>query len=299
MADNEQTENLEPRPEEIKVKKKRGKKLPIILVIILAVLALCTVGVMHQNTQLEKTFYQVKSTKVIDNIRVVCIADMHLKEFGEDNADLIYEIEKLSPDIIAIAGDMNMESEPDNYDCVISLCKKLNEIAPVYYSLGNHEFDALLFSDSDIYDDIKDAGISILNNETETITIGSTTIDIIGLSQGPSTYEEYGASFFEKAMSADDNFKLVLTHYPENFLGVIEDYEIDLALSGHAHGGLVRLPWIGGLYAADQGFFPELTEGYHEIGNSKVVITRGLWKSGKMPRINNKPEIAVVDISWY
>ncbi len=299
MADNEQTENLETRPAEVKIKKKRGKRLIIILVIIIAVLGLCAVGVMRQNDQLEKNFYQVKSTKVINNIRIVCIADMHLKEFGKDNAELVSEIANLSPDIVAIVGDMNMESEPDNYDCVITLCKQLNEIAPVYYSLGNHEIDAMLFSNSQIYKDLKAEGIKIFNNETETVTIGGTPIDIIGLTQGPETFEEYGKSFFEEAMNADDNFKLVLTHYPENFLGVIEDYEIDLALSGHAHGGLVRLPWIGGLYAADQGFFPELCDGYNEISNSKVIVTRGLGKSGIVPRINNKPEITVVDIGWY
>lgn len=299
MADNEQIESSELNEPEVKVKKKTGRKLLIILLIIIAFLGLCTLAVIRQNDQLEKTFYQVKSSKVIDNIRVVCISDMHLKEFGEGNERLISEIEKLSPDIVAVVGDMNMESEPDNYDCVISLCEKLNEIAPVYYSLGNHELDAILFSNSKIYKDIKAAGISILNNEYETITVGGTPIDVIGLSQGPAQYNSYGREFFEKAMAADDNFKLVLTHYPENFMGTLDDYEIDLALAGHAHGGQVRLPWIGGLYSADQGFLPELCDGYHEIGNSKLIITRGLGKSGKVPRINNKPEIAIIDISWY
>jgi predicted MPP superfamily phosphohydrolase len=146
---------------------------------------------------------------------------------------------------------------------------------------------------------VKKAGIKILNNEMETVNINDTDIDIIGLTQNPKEYDTYGRAFFEKALSSDDNFKLVLTHYPENFLGVLEDYDIDLALAGNAHGGQVRLPFIGGVYSPDQGLFPKLCDGYHEIGNSRLIITRGLGKSGLVPRINNKPEIAVIDISWY
>ena len=253
----------------------------------------------NQNNQLEKKFYQVKSNKVVDNIRIVALADLHLKEFGKDNEKLVAEVKNLSPDIVAIVGDMNLESQPDNYSSVISLCKQLNEIAPVYYCLGNHEIDAMLFKNSNIYKDIKAEGIKIFNNETETVNIGGTAIDIIGLTQNPTEFDEYGKDFFEKAMSADDNFKLLLTHYPEYFLGKLNDYDIDLAITGHAHGGQVRLPFIGGLYAADQGLFPKLCDGYHEDGNSKFIVSRGLGKSGIVPRINNKPEIVIADISWY
>ena len=281
-------------------KKSIKKKILFAVGVVLAVIiVLVGISAVIDSNRLEKTFYQVKSNKVTDNIRVVCLSDMHLKEFGKDNEHLIHEVDKLSPDIIALVGDMNMENKPDKYDAVINLCVKLNEIAPVYYSLGNHEIDAMLFRGSNIYKDVKKAGIKIMNNETETVTIGGTDIDIIGLTQNPVEFEEYGKEFFDKAMSATDNFKLVLNHYPEQFFGTLDDYNIDLALAGHAHGGQVRLPWIGGLYAADQGFFPKLCDGYHEIGNSRLLITRGLGKSGLCPRIFNKPEIMVVDIGWY
>lgn len=276
-----------------------GRNFCLTLICIALIAGLLSLWIIYDNNQLEKAFYQVKSSKVTDNIRIVSIADLHNKEFGEDNERLVYEISKLSPDIIALVGDMMMEQEPDNYDVVLSLCKQLEEIAPVYFSLGNHEIDAMLFRGSNVYKDAKKQGIKILNNETEIIDVEGTLIDIIGLTQNPTEFEEYGKEFFEEAMYADDNFKLLLNHYPEQFLGVLDDYEIDLALAGHAHGGQVRLPWIGGLYAADQGILPELCDGYHEIGNSKLVITRGLGKSGLVPRINNTPEIAVIDLGWY
>ena len=280
-------------------KSKKAKVFTAVLLAVAVLLGVVGISAIIDSNRLEKTFYQVKSNKVTDNIRIVCLSDMHLKEFGKDNENLIHEVDKLSPDLIALVGDMNMENKPDKYDAVINLCVKLNEIAPVYYSLGNHEIDAMLFRGSNIYKDVKKAGIKIMNNETETVTIGGTDIDIIGLTQNPTEFEEYGKAFFDKAMSATDNFKLVLNHYPEQFFGTLDDYNIDLALAGHAHGGQVRLPWIGGMYAADQGFFPKLCDGYHEIGNSRLLITRGLGKSGLCPRIFNKPEIMVVDIGWY
>jgi predicted MPP superfamily phosphohydrolase len=193
---------------------------------------------------------------------------------------------------------MNIEDNPD-YSPVINLCARLNAIAPVYYALGNHEIDAILFNDSQIYYDLKAAGINVLNNEVKTAEIGLSQIDVIGLTQNPKEFYEYGKKFFDEAMSDDDNFKLVLNHYPENFEGTLDDYNIDLAICGNAHGGQVRLPLIGGLYSADQGLFPQLCDGYHEIGNSKVIITKGLGTSGIVPRINNAPEITIVDINWY
>ena len=303
MADNEY---IKPKTEETAVevpeeyREKKVRKLPIVILIIVLLIALCTVSTIYQNEQLEKTFYQVQSNKVIDNVRIACISDMHLKEFGKNNERLVTEIKNLSPDLITIVGDMNMENQPDNYECVLTLVKELKKTAPVYYSLGNHEIDAMLFGKSNIYNDVKETGVKIFNNESETVNIKGNNIDIIGLTQNPEEFYEYGLDFFYKAMEKDsDHFKLVLNHYPENFQGVLDEYPIDLALAGHAHGGQVRVPIIGGLYAADQGFFPELCDGYHEIGNSKLIITRGLGKSGIVPRINNKPEIAVVDIGWY
>ncbi|MBR0088793.1 MAG: metallophosphoesterase [Clostridia bacterium] len=311
MADIEEKraeaeENLARRKRGAKREKgKQGKTglgrriMTIVLAVIVILAGYLTVSSIIGSNMLQKTFYQVKSNKVTDNIRIVCIADQHLKEFGNNNENLIREISKLKPDIIAIAGDMNIESQPDNYASIVDECKELNKVAPVYYSLGNHEIDAMLFSGSNIYKDIKAAGVKILNNEQETVTIGSTNVDVIGLTQRPDEFNKYGKEFFDKAMEENDNFKLVLNHYPENFMGTLDDYPIDLALAGHAHGGQIRLPWIGGLYAADQGFFPKLCDGYHEIGNSHLIITRGLSTSGWMPRINNRPEIAVIDLGWY
>ena len=312
---NENIERSHPAPEEIPAAEERPtgkksfkqmmrkangkiKKWPIVCAVLVLLLIWAVIGTVIQNNKLVPEFYQVESTKVSGNIRVVCVADMHLKEFGKENQRLVDAIASYHPDIIAIPGDMNIESNPD-YSEVINLMEKLKDVAPVYYSLGNHEIEAMLFRDSQIYRDVKSLGIHIMNNEVETVKVSDSQIDIIGLTQSPITYADYGADFFDQAMNSSENFKLVLTHYPENFLGVIEDYPIDLALCGHAHGGLIRLPFIGGLYAPDQGFFPKLCDRYHEESNSKFIVNKGLSTSGIVPRMNNSPEISIIDINWY
>lgn len=286
-------------PQETEKEPRARNKWTTVIAIVIAVLVIfgCLTNY-NLNNQLKPVFYQVQSSKVVDNVRIVAISDMHLKEFGENNTRLVDKIASYHPDIIAIVGDMNIDDNPD-YAPVINLCARLNEVAPLYYSLGNHEFEAMLFNDSQIYYDLKALGVKVLNNEKETIDVGLSTIDVIGLTQGPAQFHEHAEKFFDEAMEEDDNFKLVLTHYPENFQGVIEEYPIDLAISGHAHGGQVRLPYIGGLYSSDQGFLPKLCDGYHEIENSKLIITKGLGRSGIMPRVNNAPEITIIDVNWY
>lgn len=192
MAESEQTQVIQP-----KKKMGFGKKLIIILAVIVAFLGVCSLMIVHQNNQLEKKFYQVKSNKVVDNIRIVALADLHLKEFGKDNEKLVAEVKNLSPDIVAIVGDMNLaKSAGQLQQCKYRCGKQLMEIAPVYYCLGNHEIDAMLFKNSNIYKDIKAEGIKIFNNETETDNIGGTAIDIIGLTQNPTEFDEYGKDFF-------------------------------------------------------------------------------------------------------
>lgn len=281
-------------------KKIAENKLKVLLSAATVLVLLCIIYVIWQNTQIDTSFYQVQSNKVSNNVRVVCLTDLHLKEFGNDNERLVKRIKELEPDIIAMAGDMNTYSN-DDYSVVTKLCENLKEVAPIYYSLGNHEYEAWLFKSSKICDDLKNIGVHVLHNESEKVMIGTSTINIGGLSESPKQFEQYGHQFFDKYAESDE-FKLLLVHYPEEFQGTMDNYQVDLALCGHAHGGQIRIPKIGGLYSADQGFFPELTDGMHideEGGGSTFIVSRGLGNSSWIPRINNRPEIVVADINWY
>lgn len=214
---------------------------------------------LFNQSKIDVTFYQVHSDKISDNIRIVVLADLHLKEFGKDNVRLVEKIRNLSPDIIACVGDMNMTDDPD-YSVVLTLCQQLVDIAPVYYSLGNNEYEAKLFNDSKLSEDVESLGVHVLDDESEVLTIKDTKLNIGGLSQGSEQFERYGHDFFDKYAS-EDYFKLLLVHYPEVFQGHIEDSEIDLALCGHAHGGQVRLPFGRRSVFRRQRSFPEARRG--------------------------------------
>jgi predicted MPP superfamily phosphohydrolase len=249
-----------------------------------------------------ESYYQIQSDKLTDNVRVILLSDLHLREFGEKNVDLVTRIEALHPDIIAITGDMNIRSNED-YHVVIELCEQLVDIVPVYYVAGNHEWSVMINEGSEIGNDVMATGVHMINDKEETIEVNGNTIKIGGLAEAPAQYAKYGKEFFDYFQEGD-MFKLLLVHYPEYFSGEIEDADltganIDVALCGHAHGGQVRIPGIGGLFTKDQGWFPKLTEGVHEIEDISVVISRGLGDSSDVPRINNDPELVIVDMNWY
>ena len=192
-------------------------KWRIIAVILIIVLAVCAFNLLNQS-EIDVTFYQVRSDKVSDNIRIVVLADLHLKEFGKDNIRLVEQIDKLTPDIIACVGDMN-NLKNDDYSVVTNLCEKLVNIASVYYALGNNEYEAKLFKDSNITKDLKAVGVHVLDDASEIVDIKDTKLNIGGLSQGPEQFERYGHQFFDKYIE-EDYFKLLLVHYPDEFMGI-------------------------------------------------------------------------------
>lgn len=249
-----------------------------------------------------ESFYQIQSDKLTSNVRIIQLSDLHLREFGENNSELIKRISALSPDIIAITGDMT-DKQVDDYHVVTDLCAELVNIAPVYYVPGNHEWPKIVFDGSKIRDDLVALGVHFLADKTETIEVNGNTISIGGIAESPLSYEKYAKEYFESFESLD-TFKLLLVHYPEYFLedtGALADADIDVALCGHTHGGLVRIPGIGGLFSPDQGFLPKLCEGVQKIGNAYVVVSRGLGdgQDKYIPRINNAPELVIVDLNWY
>lgn len=250
------------------------------------------------NDRLTVTFYQVKSDKVVDNLRIVQLSDLHNATFGDNNADLVEQVRRLSPDLIAITGDMILREEPQNTQVVLDLCRQLVEIAPVYYGWGNHEYATLLAESNTLADDLPALGVHVVNLAYDVVTIGNNTLAIGGMSLIPEDVPTYAQDFLTR-MSEESCFKLLLSHYPSVFPDAMENYPMDLALCGHVHGGIIRLPGIGALYEPTQGFFPSLSEGQHTINGCEVIISRGLGQSSFLPRFNNPPELVVVDVNCY
>lgn len=251
--------------------------------------------------QYEISFYQLTSDNVSENLRLVFLSDLHLKEYGEENETLLADVSALSPDLILLGGDLVTYSE-DSYDNMLSLCEKLVGIAPVYGIMGNHEDEkTYLAGDKELYDRFTATGAVFLRNETETLEIGGNTVQLVGLSGNSKGYAEYGGkSCMENLDAGFNGCRIVMAHIPALYLDELLPYDYDLGLAGHTHGGIVRLPRIGGLYSAEEGLFPTYSGGQYRLGNgADLIVSRGLGNSGRIPRVFNPAELAVIDVNWY
>ena len=279
-----------------------GRKLLAVLLCLLLVALAVTVCVnVVLNRDFTVSFYQLRSDKVSDNIRIVELADLHNCEFGADNCRLVEKIETLKPDLIIYAGDMMNEGDSD-YSVLFDLTDKLVRIAPIYACYGNNELDQVLFHDKEFAGRLTAHGVRLLSNEAEDVEVGNTTLQFIAVSDNLEQFdvETNNAKRFLERLEPTNNCRICLTHFPELFKEKLLNRGIDIAFTGHAHGGHIRLPRIGGLYSNGEGFLPTFTEGVVETSDgAQVVVSRGLGNHSLIPRINNQPELVVVDICWY
>ena len=239
-------------------------------------------------------------------IRTVVIADLHDHEFGEDNEELIEKIRQISPDLILMDGDI-LNAESENADVPLTLIESLTDTAPIYYALGNHEIDYMENGHPELTEQLEEAGAVVLDKEYTDLDVNGTQIRLGGM------YDyAFGLNGNNDAMSAPDdtlNFledfqdtdrlKIMMAHRPDSFIfgDASRVWDVDLVISGHNHGGQVVLPFLGGLYGGDQGFFPEYIHGMYEKDNFQMFVTSGLGSDRqKLPRFNNPPEIAVLEI---
>ena len=281
----------------------KTKKKFIVLAAIVAILILLIIWIAYGNTDLEIYKYNVKSEDIpseFDNFRIVQISDLHNAEFGENNEKLLLMLKQADADIIAITGDM-IDSRNTDIDVAISFAQKAVNIAPVYYVNGNHE-SRVLGEYEKLKQGLTDAGVTILENSSADITIGDEAITLIGINDPTfrmelvdDTMEQNIAHQLEDMIPDNDNYKVLGAHRPEYF--DVYAGNVDLVLSGHAHGGQFRIPFIGGLVAPGQGFFPEYYEGSHIKENTEMIVSRGIGNSIIPFRINNKPEIIVAELT--
>lgn len=281
----------------------KTKKKFIVLAAIVAILILLIIWIAYGNTDLEIYKYNVKSEDIpseFDNFRIVQISDLHNAEFGENNEKLLLMLKQADADIIAITGDM-IDSRNTDIDVAISFAQKAVNIAPVYYVNGNHE-SRVLGEYEKLKQGLTDAGVTILENSSADITIGDEAITLIGINDPTfrmdivdDTMEQNIAHQLVNVIPDNDNYKVLLAHRPEYF--DVYAGNVDLVLSGHAHGGQFRIPFIGGLVAPGQGFFPEYYEGSHIKENTEMIVSRGIGNSIIPFRINNKPEIIVAELT--
>lgn len=278
------------------------------------------------NLTFDEDFYQVGSGKVSGNLRIIQLSDLHSSKFGKDNDNLVERITLLKPDLIVTTGDM--VDKHGSSDTFVKLCKRLSDVAPVYAVYGNNEDDIvykshmtrreldkmtgkdpkkLKKSDDKLRAALESAGVTVLLNEQTTVEIGENTVDIYGvLTTNPSAFWNYNKETYDKFLNDDtSNFKLMLCHEPYIFETFGDGYWGDLILAGHTHGGIIRIPYMGGLYERKNGIFPERktdTDAYiagkYDIMGKTLIVSRGLTNRGFI-RIGNKPELVIIDVNRY
>ena len=235
--------------------------------------------------------------EAFEGFKIAHVSDLHNAVFGRKNERLLSLIRAAEPDIIAITGDL-IDSRHTDIDSALAFVEAAAEIAPVYYVTGNHE-SRLDFDE--IEPRLIAAGARVLRNEAEDIGRGGERIRLAGIDD-PSfirtggTAEERAAAELEQLGDGGGTFTVLLAHRPE-LVEVYAEYGAGLVLSGHAHGGQVRLPLLGGLYAPGQGLLPEYDSGLCSLGETQMVVSRGLGNSVAPLRVNNRTELVIVTLS--
>ncbi|MBU0905429.1 MAG: metallophosphoesterase [Firmicutes bacterium] len=225
-----------------------------------------------------------------DGYRIVQVSDLHDATFGENQQRLVKKVKQAKPDLIVITGDL-VDSRRYDLPNSLDLVDQLVKLADVYYVTGNHE---VATNDVElIKSELKALGVHVLSNETLLLEHGNNAIAISGIED--PLMGQTASEMLAEADIRSDVFTILLAHRPEDFQ-TYDEFEIDLTFSGHAHGGQFRIPFVGGLIAPGQGFFPKFTAGIHEKEQSKLVISRGLGNSILPFRLFNLPEIVVVTL---
>lgn len=280
------------------MKKSKNRKWLFLFAVIVIMFAWVVWG----NTALELNEYQIKSEKIpeaFSGFRIAHISDLHNDEIGKENKRLLKMLENAEPDIIVMTGDI-IDSYHTDVEVSLQFMENAVEIALCYYVTGNHEsrFSKEVYWDFE--EKMKSYGVNVLHDESVLIEKEGESISLVGVDDSAfaSKYSENrnstSADIIEELCS-NDGFQILLSHRPELFQTYV-DAEIDLVFSGHAHGGQFCLPFIGGLVAPNQGFFPEYDAGLFVEGNTNMVVSRGIGNSLFPVRFNNRPEVVVVEL---
>ncbi len=292
-------QQIEAVREEKAAKKMRMRKRLLPGTVCLLFMALLAALLVHiqGNRQFEVTYYQLSSEKITTPIKFVVLSDLHSVEYGENNVELVEAVKKEKPDFIAMIGDMLNQDDGDA-TVIENLCRDLKEVAPIYYTLGNHE-GTLMYGrlDSVALDEIlARENVRLLINQTAEFQKGDTMIEIAGISNEAEGYDYWAkeklTNFWEK-----EDYKLVLSHFPDLYYEKLKDEKFDLALAGHYHGGVIRIPGMEGLFHPEEGFFPKYSGGEYALTNGTLIVSRGIGGHGWIPRVNNRPELVVIELT--
>ena len=253
------------------------------------------------NAALELNTYTISSRGLpdaFDGYRIAQVSDLHNAEFGDRNQRLLEMLREAEPDMIAITGDL-IDSRKTNIAVALAFAEEAVKFAPCYYVSGNHE--ARVSEYQELKTGLEAAGVTVLDDAQVKIEVSGESITVIGVND-PSFHADYltsDAAVMDRKLSElsseDASFTNLLSHRPELF-DTYAAHDMDLVLTGHAHGGQFRLPLIGGLIAPNQGLFPKYDDGLYSEGNTNMIVSRGLGNSIIPFRFNNRPEVVLIEL---
>ena len=278
-----------------------SKKTRLALLFVIFILS-SIIFCINQNNSIVITKWSYSNPKIpadFDGFKIVHISDLHNKMFGNVQSEILKKVINLSPDIIVVTGDL-IDRRKYNLESAMTFISGAVKIAPVYYVSGNHEAWSGKFPL--IKKRLLNAGVHILDDSAAELLKGRSSIRIMGLADpdflASNYFEGTNTSKMREQLnrwSTDESFKLLLSHRPELFDLYCEN-NIDLVFTGHAHGGQVRIPFIGALVAPDQGLFPKYTSGGYTKDSTTMFVSRGLGNSVIPIRVFNRPEIVAVTL---
>lgn len=264
--------------------------------------------------------YTISSSSVQNEVTLVALTDLHGRTIGREQERLVKKVAEQQPDVIVYLGDMIDKADEKDVQALVTLTEKLREQAPIYYVEGNHETESMEEGSSEeerqIYQQLQkelaEAGAVLLSGDSASLSIGQTRLNFCGIRTHYWWTEEDDAAVAE--LKSFSGVNVLLCHYPESVLWyeAFADGGLDLALCGHTHGGLIRIPFKGGVYAPEQGYWPMYDMGEYPVyedtawrdyggaGNARrlgtMIISSGLSGERGIPRINNPMEVTVVHI---
>lgn len=274
----------------------------IIIMGVIILLVVIKIYLYYEKNNLDVSRYNIgnkKISKKIDKYKIIQVSDFHSVKNEKLVNDIVYNIEKEKPNIIVITGDLFSNTDDKNIKASTNFLKEIKNIAPIYFVSGNHE------ARSNNYSKIKniliDNNVTILDNKLKVIKYRGGEINLIGIDD-PIMVNSGDIDNFDtikkelcKVIFDKNKFDILLSHRPE-FFDTYVNNNIDLILSGHTHGGQIRLPFIGAIYAPNQGLFPKYDSGLFKKEKTIMIISRGIGTSKLPIRINDRPELVIISL---
>lgn len=248
------------------------------------------------NTRLTLRHYTVETAEVSQSVRLVLLTDLHSCDYGEGQRELLDMVEEQHPDLVLLGGDILDDNPALPDENAWTVIETLGRAYPTFYVTGNHEFWSGRAEEMKAR--IADSGVTVLEGACRTVVFHGQPIHICGIDDPAVETDIWQAQLASAARgAAGEGFSILLTHRPER-TSAYEGQGFDLILAGHAHGGQWRIPFLlNGFLAPNQGFFPAFAGGRYELGESTLVVSRGLAReSTRVPRIFNPPEVVVIDL---